>query len=338
MATCYDRRTGQLEWADAVRARHESELGGVGPRSTPTIHQGRVYALGGTGILRALDGATGREIWTHDLLKEFGVADAEADKVAIAWGRAASPLVVDEMVVVPAGGKSGGPFVSLAAYALETGDEIWRGGDRQVGYASPSLVTLCGRRQIVMVNEASITGHEPQTGQVLWEHPWPGTSNAAANCSQTVPIDDRRLFISKGYGGGAMLFELAQTGGRWTTSQVWHNPRSLQTKFANVGQRDGYLYGLSDGILECIDVEQGKRQWKSGRYGHGQILLVGDSILVLGEAGQLTLVEANPQKHVELGEIQALEGKTWNNLTLVGSSLLIRNGEEAACYVLPLAE
>ncbi len=139
-----------------------------------------------------------------------------------------------------------------------------------------------------------------------------------------------------------MLFEVdaGPDGGQWKRlAKSRHNPRSLQTKFTNVAiLRDGYVYGLSDGILECIDVEHGKRQWKNGRYGHGQILLVGDFILVLGETGELMLVEANPQKFVELGQIQALEGKTWNNLTLVGPSLLIRNGEQAACYQLPLAD
>ena len=337
LVTCYDRHTGKLEWADAVRTRHESTLGGVGPRSTPTIHQGRVFALGGTGVLRCLDGATGRKIWTHDLLKEFGVAGPEADLAAIAWGRAASPLIYGDKLIVPAGGPSGGPFVSLVAYGLETGDEIWRGGTFQIGYASPSLVTLSGQSQIVIVNEANITGHDPETGRVLWQQDWPGTSNGSANVSQTVPIDERRLFVSKGYGGGAMLFEVKPEGDRWTPSVLWHNAHALQTKFTNVVRRGEYLYGLSDGILECIDIEAGKRQWKSGRYGHGQILLAGDLLLVVGETGELALVEANPEKHVELGRIQALEGKTWNNPALVGAELLLRNGDEAVAYELPLA-
>ncbi len=288
--------------------------------------------------LRCLEGASGNVIWTHDVLKEFGVASPEADMAAIAWGRAASPLVVDQMVVVPAGGPIGGPYVSLVAYALDTGQEIWRGGDSQVAYTSPSLLTIGGRRQIVIVNEASISGHDLETGKVLWRQEWPGSSNTAANTSQTVQIDDSRLFVSKGYGGGALLFAVAEKDGQWQTSEIWHNPRSLQTKFTNVVWRDGYIYGLSDGILECIDVEHGRRQWKHGRWGHGQILLVGDLILVLGETGELVLVEANPHKYVELGQVQALEGKTWNNLTLVGPLLLVRNAEQAACFRLSLAE
>jgi outer membrane protein assembly factor BamB len=351
LVSCYNLHTGAVEWAEGIQARHETTLGGVGPRSTPTIADGKVYALGGTGVLRCLEGATGHVIWTHDLLKEFGVASSEADMEAIAWGRAGSPLLVDNLVVVPAGGPSGGPFVSLVAYDRETSSEVWRGGDRQIGYASPALATLGGRRQIVSVNEDDISGHDPQTGKRLWHIDWPGVSNRTANASQAVPIDDHRLLVSKGYGGGAMLFEVVAgvdqpapggdplTSGddAWTAREIWRNPRVLQTKFTNIAVRGGYAYGLSDGILECIDVEHGARQWKNGRFGHGQILRVGDRILILAESGELALVEANPERFVELARVQAIEGKTWNNLALAGPLLLVRNAEQAACFELPLA-
>jgi outer membrane protein assembly factor BamB len=307
----------------------------VGPRSTPTISGGKVYALGATGVLRCLDGSTGSLVWSHDLLADYGVKPGDDEK-SIAWGRAASPLIVDQTVVVPAGGPRGGPHVSLVAYDKETGEKIWEGGHEQVSYSSPSLATIDGTIQIIIVNESSITGHVPATGAVLWRFEWPGTSNMDASTSQAVPIGEGQFFVSKGYNGGATIFQLQREGETWSATELWKNPRLMKTKFTNVAVKDGFVYGLSDGILECIDLAGRKRAWKQGRYGHGQLLRIGDLLLVVSEIGELILVEANPREHVELGRFQALDGQTWNNPALAGGHLLVRNAEEAACYELPL--
>jgi outer membrane protein assembly factor BamB len=341
LVTCYRIATGELVWVQSTPARHENILGGIGPRSTPTVYEGRVYALGATGWLHCLDGASGRVLWDKNLIAEFGIASAEADTSNVAWGRSASPLIVDHLVIVPAGGPTGGPFTSLVAYDVTTGQEAWRSGTEQISYASPGLYTLLGQPTIVIVNESSVTGHDPKTGKVLWHEAWPGSSNTSASTSQCVALDDHRLFVSKGYGEGCKLFEVSTSGEgdqrTWQTHDLWALPRHMQTKFSNVVLYKASIFGLSDGILECINAETGARRWKKGRYGHGQILLVGDTILVLGELGELALVAANPDRFEELGRIQALEGKTWNNLALSSPYLLIRNGEEAACYRLPLA-
>src|SRR5436305_13779058 len=127
----------------------------------------------------------------------------------------------------------------------------------------------------------------------------------------------------------------AASGDELSVTTVWKNPRVLQTKFSNVVVRDGHAFALSEGILECVELESGRRRWKSGRYGHGQVLGVGDSLLALSEEGELHLVELNTEKLMHLGSFQALHGKTWNNLCLFGKRLLVRNGEEAACSLLP---
>ncbi|HTU26936.1 MAG TPA: PQQ-binding-like beta-propeller repeat protein [Pirellulales bacterium] len=344
LVTCYHAASGELAWVQSTATRHESTLGGVGPRSTPTIVDGKVYALGATGRLRCLDGATGTVVWQKDMLAEFGVAPPEADMDAIAWGRAGSPLVVGDLVVVPAGGPNGSA-VSLVAYDRHTGSETWRAGETQISYASPSLFNLLGVPTIVSVNESNVTGHDPHTGAVLWQEAWPGSSTTAANNSQAVALDDHRIFLSKGYGGGCKLFEVqveGNSGGAaeprtWKTDTLWAVPANMQTKFTNVVRRDGAIFGLSENVLECIDQETGKRHWKRGRYGHGQVLLVGDALLVLGETGELALVAADPGQYEELGKLQALEGKTWNNLAFSSPYLLVRNGQEAACFRLPLA-
>ncbi|HND55841.1 MAG TPA: PQQ-like beta-propeller repeat protein, partial [Pirellulaceae bacterium] len=333
LVTCYDIATGDLRWSHAEKTRHESIMGGIGPRSTPTIHKGRVYALGATGRLVCLDGATGKLIWKFDLLSELKLTP-EKDMAGVAWGRANSPLIVDDKVIVPMGGPLVGPssdsppkFVSLVALDRKTGEKAWSGGESQVSYSSPVEFTLAGRRQIVIVNEATVAGHDPTTGRELWSHPWPGGSASSASASQPRFLADDQLLLSKAYGTGAAVIRIVGDGGdKLKVEKVWENNRVLKTKLANVTTYQGHAYGLSDGILECVDLATGKSKWKRGRYEHGQLLRVGDCLLVLSEAGELLLIDASPEGHRELGKIPLIEGKTWNNLCMFGSILLARNG------------
>jgi outer membrane protein assembly factor BamB len=339
--TCYEIATGNPVWGHAIQARHENPLGGIGPRSTPTIHAGRVYALGATGVLRCLDGGTGKLIWSDDLRKRYGLS-AASDEALVQWGRAGSPLIVDGLVIVPGGGPKG-EAKNLVAFDADTGRVVWASENRkadgaadQISYASPALATLAGRRQIVIVNESTASGHDPASGQRLWTHDWPGSSSTNASSSQAVATDASHVLLTKGYSGGAELIEITnKTDGGLTTETAWKVPRVLQTKFTNVVVHGGHAYGLSEGILECVDLANGRRKWKSGRYEHGQILGVGDLLLVMSEEGELHLVAANPTKFEHLTAFPALEGKTWNNLCLFGRRLLVRNGQEAACYELP---
>ena len=336
--TAYDARTGALLWSREIGARFSHPLGGIGPRSTPTIDEGRVFALGSRGQIACLDGATGALIWEKNLLEEYGVS-REQEFASIQYGRSNSLLIVDDLVIVPAGGNKGGRIASLAAFDKKTGASIWEAGDRQISFSSPRLATLSGIEQVLIVNEDTLSGHAPSTGEVLWEHPWWGVTSAQSNISQAVPLPPDRVFISKGYGGGAALLRLIATdGGRFDVEELWKESRVMRTKFTNVVIRDGYIYGLSDGTLECADLESGERIWKSGRYEHGQILGVGDLLLVLSESGEIVLIDPNPEEpNRVLGRFQAIEGLTWNNLALYGDLLLVRNGREAAAWRLPLA-
>ena len=185
LVTCYEIQTGDPVWSHSIQTRHETTLGGIGPRSAPTWDGSRVYAQGATGILRAIDGRNGKLLWKVDVREQSGLSEAE-DRKAIAWGRSGSPLIVDQLVVIPFGGPTNGKKYSLAAYDKMTGKQVWKGGDRQIGYASPVLATLCGVRQIVSVNENNVSGHDPRTGKTLWAEKWPGFSNSEANVSQPV--------------------------------------------------------------------------------------------------------------------------------------------------------
>ena len=334
---CYDLETGRPLWGHAITARHETKLGGIGPRATPTIHGERVYALGATGVVRCLELATGRLIWQDDLLARYRVMP-EQEKISVAWGRANSPLILDDvlngLVVLPAGGNKPDTH-SLIAYRQETGEVAWQGGGQQISYASPVDATLCGVRQIVTVNESSVAGHDPKSGEELWQFPWDGFSGGNASASQSHVFAGDRVFISKGYGGGAAVWQIARDGDQWTASEIWHNPAVLRTKFTNVVILEGNAYGLSDGILECVDLSTGDARWKKGRYGHGQVLGVGRLLLVQSEPGPVALVSASPEKYIELARFPALDSNTWANPTLCGRRLLVRSSTEAACYELP---
>ena len=324
---CRHVETGEVVWAHGDERRLESTLGGDGPRATPTIHAGKVYTLGGMGILNCLDGATGRVVWSHDLMAEY-------DAPKLEWGISASPLIVDDMVVVAAGADEGR---SLLAFDAASGDFRWGGGDELSSYASPTLGELAGVRQIVVIHETHVAGHDVAGGEILWQADWPGSSSGAASASQPVVLDGDRVFLSKGYLTGCkMLRVTTDDEGTWQIEELWKS-NLLKTKLTNVVVKDGYAYGLDEGILCCLSLADGKKMWKvrQGRYGHGQILLVGDEILVQAESGEVALVAATPDGFQEHAKFQAIEGKSWANPSLSGRRLLLRNSREAACYLLP---
>jgi outer membrane protein assembly factor BamB len=329
LVTCYDRHTGAPEWTyiDPLTTRpYDSVIAGDGPRGTPTVVDGRVYTVGSTGVLNCLDAATGEHIWSHDVLAEHQATNP-------VWGISCSPLVLDDRVIVTGGGGRG---PALVAYDRDTGQQLYAAGEavNNDSYCSPSLATLCGVEQILILNDTRVASHDPADGNLLWSYPWKGGS---PNVTQPVALPDDRVFVSAGYGKGCVLLQLSKEAeGAFTVDEVWPLNRNLKTKFTNVVTHNGFVYGLDEGILACVDLADGKRRWKGGRYGHGQILLVGDLILVQVEEGPVALVEATPDEFRELTTFPALSNKTWNNPVLVGDLLYVRNHEEAACYELPL--
>jgi outer membrane protein assembly factor BamB len=322
MVVAYDLSDGSVKWAHGDDARYESTVAGTGPRATPTISQGRVYTLGSTGLLNSLDLKTGKRIWRHDIA-------TENDAVQPDWGRSGSPLAVDDLVVVSAGGANGR---SLVAYHRESGEPAWHGGNDLASYSSPMLATLDNVRQIVILNQASVAGHDPATGRILWEYPWPAQQPTVA---QPVVLSDNRVLLSAGYGVGSKLLQLATSDGQLRPTLLWETPR-LKAKFTNVVVHDGFVYGLDDGVLVCLDPADGERRWKSGRYGHGQVILAGELLLVQTEEGEIVLVEPRPDAHREIARFTVFNQKTWNPPALAGQYLLVRNDVEAALYELPM--
>lgn len=334
--SAYSLQDGTLLWNYEIEGLHTTVPGGAGPRSTPAIYNDKVYACSAVSHVVCLNLFTGEEVWKHDLLALADTNQAEFE-TSVVWGRSGSPLAFDNLVIVPFGG-SPSNATTLLALEVDTGEIVWRGGQGQISYSSPMLATLDGVKQILLISENKLAAYAIADGQVLWEFPWPGNSNANPAVPQPLIVDETHVLLSKGYGEGSMLIQVQQQADQWKPSKVWQNKTVMKAKFSNPVIHDGYVYGLSDGILECVSLQDGQRQWKRGRYRHGQMLLLQDKLLILSEAGELAVVPATPDAYQELASMQVISGVSWNTLALAGDRLLVRNSDEAACVKLPIVE
>lgn len=343
--TAYQLSDGKLLWIHKENARHQNPLGGIGPRSTPTIRGEFVYTQGATGIVLCLNLATGEVVWRQELLKLAGW-EQSASESAISWGRAASPLLIDDLCIVPFGRPlNSEPTVenlsgrSLMALDAATGEVRWTHGEDQISYASPVLMTFADLPQIVTVNESSVTSHNVADGAVLWSLDWAGQSNGSANCSSALPVGNDGFLLAKGYGIGSGVFTVSKSSDdAWSVEEKWASHRVLKTKFTHACVDGDVAYALSDGTLECVDLTNGKRWWaqsRSTRYGHGHVILVGDCLVVQAEAGPVAFVAASTDEFKSLGTIDAMRSKTWNVPSIAGRYLAVRNDLEAVLYRLP---
>jgi len=298
---------------------------------------GRVYVMGGTGKVNCLNAHSGHRLWQRHVLRDFG-ADVTM------WGKADSPLVHGERVIVTGGGKAG---PSLIALNKNTGEIAWTAqwSEDQPGtigdcYASPMLATLGGVPQILNQEDPGVAAYDPETGRQLWRLEWPwGPNQKHPKVSQPIPLPGDRLLIASEYASGTALIQLERDdAGGLSPRELWRS-ETLRTKFSNAVLRGDHLYGLQSGVLRCVEWETGKVVWQRGRYGHGQILLVDDLILIQAERpGNIALVEAKPEGYRELGRVPALSTTTWNTMALAGKYLLVRNDSEAVCFELALEE
>ncbi len=318
VVSAYEIATGRERWTVSWGALFSEAMGGDGPRATPTLADGVLYALGAAGELRALRADSGREVWRTNILR-----DAGADNLQ--WGMSASPLIVDGKVIVQPGGRG----ASMVAYGAATGRAVWKALDDQQAYVSPMLVTLAGRRQIVTITGARAIGVSPDDGSVLWSYPW--ETELRINIAQPIVIGPSRLFLSSGYGKGAAAIELAPDGDRLHATTLWTHTR-MKNKLSSSVLLDGYVYGLDEGILACVEAATGRVAWKNGRYGHGQMLLAGDRLVITTETGELALVHATPERFEELARVPGIEGRTWNVPAIEDGILLVRNAREMAAF------
>ena len=325
LVVCYEFLTGEPIWEHRYPARYDNPLGGIGPRATPTIEGDRVYALGAMGDFFCLSLETGEKRWGHNVLDKHGAPLPD-------WGMAGSPLIYQDLVILSTGGSGG---CSLVAYDKRDGEFAWGGGSDAAQWSSPVLYEIAGKKQVLIFNYSAMAAHDVSDGSILWEYPW--DTDGSPHVAIPVPVPGDRIVLSSGYGKGAEMLQISnRSDGGQKADRIWRSLH-LKAKFNNYVLKDGYLYGLDDGRLTCIDVETGRRTWKNGRYGHGQNLLVEDLFLLTAEYGEVLLIKPVPEKPMVLGRFQAIEGKSWNPPALIGPYLLVRNHMEAALYRLPLA-
>jgi outer membrane protein assembly factor BamB len=318
IVAAYRVSTGAPVWKHRDQARFWESNGGPGPRGTPTLGNGRVYTLGATGILNVLDASTGRVVWTRN-------AGTDSNTKVPDWGFSASPWLIDDLVVVAVAGK-------LMAYDAVTGDPRWVGPDGGPGYSSPHLVVIHDVPQILLLDAKGATSVSPTDGKKLWEATVT-SSGMAAPIVQPAMTADGDVLISAGDLSGLHRFAVANGEGGWSATNRW-STTGLKPYFNDFVVHKGFAYGFDGSLLACVDVADGKRRWKGGRYGNGQLVLLPDQdlLLVLSEEGELALVSAVPDKFTELGKVTAISGKTWNHPVLAGDVLLVRNGEEMAAF------
>jgi outer membrane protein assembly factor BamB len=319
IVACYKLTTGAPVWQHRDAARFWESNGGAGPRGTPTLSAGRIYTLGGTGIVNVLNARDGTVVWSRN-------AASDTQTKVPTWGFSGSPWVVDDIILVAATG-------SLIAYDLDTGKPRWFNTTGGNCYSSPHLLHSDGVTQVLLQNEAGVSCVTAADGTPLWEHPWPGTPIV-----QPALCANGDILISASDRSGMRRLAVTQNPNGWTVQTRWTS-RALKPNFNDSVVHNGHVYGFNSRSLTCIDVENGQRKWKGGRYG-GQLLLLADQdlLLVLSEKGELVLVEAIPGQFTERARFGAIKGKTWNHPVLVGDILLVRNAQEMAAFRLPLAD
>ncbi len=318
VVACYSMTTGEPVWKHRDAARFWESNGGAGPRGTPTLSNGRLYTLGATGILNALDARTGAVVWSRNAATDTG-------EELPGWGFASSPLVVGDVVIVATSGK-------LAAYDLATGEPRWYGPEGGGSYSSPHLVTIDGVAQVLMLSGSGAVSVAPADGALLWEHPW----KFGVRIVQPALTPNHDVLIGSNEGMGRIA--VARGPGGWTVKERWAT-NGLKPYFNDFVVHEGHAYGIDGSMLAAMDLENGKRKWKDGRYGHGQLFLLPDQdlLLVLSEKGELALVKAAPDQFTEIARFPAVEGKTWNHPVLAGDVLLVRNDQEMVAFRLSLA-
>ena len=318
-----DANTGKELWAVPLGKATYDKQGGDGPRSTPTVDGGRVYLLGAYQVLTCLDAATGKQIWQHDLVSEFG------GKV-IKWNSAASPILEGNLIFV----NGGGAGQALLAFDKADGKLVWKGGEDAPTHASPVLATIHGVRQVIFFTQTGLVAAEAKTGRELWRFPFPYQVSTASSPIVSGDI----VYCSAGYGVGAGACRITKTGDQFSATELWRQSGKLMNHWTTPVCRDGYLYGIygfkefGTAPLKCVEIATGKEVWSKPGFGSGGgTILVGDQLLVQGDRGPLVLVDAKPDAYHEVARAELYGGKCWTMAVVSNGRIYARNDKEGFC-------
>lgn len=327
---CRNSTTGDVVWKVATVSRFEEPVAGAGPRGTPTFVDGKLYVQGASGDLLCLEAATGREIWKRNVVKETGAKIPE-------WGFSASPLVHNGQVTTFAGADGKG----LITFDANSGEVLWTAACGKLSYCSPQISSICNEEQMLFCSDTGLIAVEPATGKVLWSHEWP--TGGIARITQPAVLANADgtsdVLIGTGLGVGLRRIHVSKESDAWKISESWTTTR-CKPYFNDFVIHEGHLYGFDGTIFMCVQLTNGDVKWRARGYGSGQVLLVKPSghLIILSETGDLSVVEAKPEKHTELSKIHAIDGKTWNHPVVADGKLFARNGVEMVCYELNPAQ
>jgi len=312
---------GKTLWKHAVKTRWGDFMSGVGPRSTPTIADGKLYALFTDGSLVCLEAGSGKPLWETKTVGE----NHEFPE----WGLSCSPLIWNDLVIVTPGGEKG----AVRAYHADSGKPAWVSEFHGEGvYLSPSVLNLLGAEQLITAVSGKIASLAPSSGKTLWERPWKIFLNNA-QIAQPLALSEDSFLLSAGYGKGSERWKATSGSGEpYGADSVWKS-KNLKSKFSNPVFKNGFIYGFNENSFTCLNASDGKLKWRGSKYGYGRVLLADDKLIILGNTGVLSVVEANPEKFVEIYSGQLLgNARCWNGPAIVGGYLIARNGEEIACF------
>jgi outer membrane protein assembly factor BamB len=321
VVVCYDAGSGSELWIQKEPARFTETMGGPGPRATPTFHEGKIYAQGATGKLNCLDALTGKVVWTRDVAADAGAKVPQ-------WGYAASPLVTAGMVIVFGGGEG----KSVLGYRASSGELAWAAGEGQFSYCSPHPARIDGIEQVVMATDKGLAAFDPASGTVLWHHDWE-LKGGMARVVQPTLAGEADFLLGTGFGIGTRRVHVGHDKDSWADKEVW-TTRAIKPYYNDLVVHHDHLYGFDHNFLACVSLADGKQRWRARGYGNGQVLLLADQdlLLVQAETGEVALVDAKPDGHVERARFQAIEGKTWNHPVVAHGKLFVRNSVEMASY------
>jgi outer membrane protein assembly factor BamB len=316
--TCMSTTNGKQLWSTRIADPYINNNGN-GPRATPTVEDGRVYAIGASGDAVCLEVVTGKKIWDLNVLKRF-------DGVNIEWGLSASPVICDDKVILVVNGSNGHSLVALDKL---TGELLWGSLNDRAGYSTPLLIEFDGETQIVVVTGEALVGVAPEDGHELWRYPW--ITDLDVNASTPI-FHNNRVFVSSGYNTGAALVELVKNSGGIEPKLVWSTNR-MKNHFSSSILMDGYIYGFHNAILSCLDFETGEPTWSQRGFHKGALLGADGKLIILGERGNLALAEASPEEYREIWNVDAVRGnRNWTVPTLSNGRLYVRNEEEVVCF------
>ena len=320
-----DAQSGKPVWQTPIAAEYKNQQGD-GPRATPTIAGDFVFAYGGDGTLAAVNFADGKPLWSHNVVKELGGSVAD-------YGMASSPLVVGELAIVTAGA----PQATVAAYRIKTGELAWKAADDPAGYSSPALLDVGGRKQLVVFTGGSILGLTPETGAVLWRHPY----ETDFECNIATPLaNDGQVFVSSGENHGCVLLRLKPAGDKFGVEEIWQSQGKdsvLRNEWQTSMLVGGYLYGFDNNgsagpitNLACINVATGERAWQQSRFGKGNMIAADGKLFMTTMAGELVVARALPKGYEEIGRKTVL-ASTRQAPALAGGLLYLRDNQEIIC-------